>query len=110
MEGFLLSSHCLKLEIAYWDNERTDMTGRIVRKKEAMERLGVLSYATFNNLLDLPGAPKPVVGKMYDYNALEKFLDKMNGIQEPETEKDWDAEFAKGLEKLGKNKNEIPAR
>lgn len=83
------------------------MSGRLVRKKEAMERLGIHSYPTFNALMSAENAPKPVIQKgkfiLWDYSVIEQFLDKMGNINKQS--KDWDAELEERLQKRGKNRD-----
>lgn len=82
------------------------MTTRLITKKEAMQRLGVLTYSTFNELMKKENAPKPVIQKskwsLWDFSAIEQFLDKMSNINKQS--KDWDAELEERLSKRGKNR------
>lgn len=80
---------------------------RLVRKNEAMKRLGIHSYPTFNTLMSAENAPKPVLCKgkfsLWDYSVIEQFLDKMGNINKQS--KDWDAELEERLQNRGKNRD-----
>ena len=81
------------------------MEPRLINKKEAMQRLGVLTYPTFNKLMSVEGAPKPVMQKnkwsLWDYSAIEQFLDRMSNINKQS--QDWDTILKDRLKKRGKN-------
>ena len=85
------------------------MSGRIVNKREAMERLGGFkSYEAFAEFLKKPGAPSPVHGRnYYDFAALEKWLDSMSEVRKPEEKKDYLKIAQERLLQLGNAQNEI---
>ena len=79
---------------------------RLVTTKEAMQRLGVLTYKTFNTLMQTDDAPRPAIQKkkwkLWDYSAIEQFLDRQANINKQST--DYDAILRERLAKRGKNR------
>jgi predicted DNA-binding transcriptional regulator AlpA len=85
------------------------VTTRLIRKNEVMERLGIRTYSTFNELMKTDNAPKPVIAKgkfsLWDYSAIEQFLDRMGNINKQST--DWDKIATDRLAKRGKHQSAV---
>lgn len=82
----------------------------LVNKRDLMKNTGIKCYSTLNKVLKLEGAPKPIIGKLYNLQQFVKFIDSFGTIKELILDADhYDNLIAERIGNRGKCENEIPA-